>query len=81
MLSTRMNPYFKAALFLIRLIAAGFAIFGITLLCSDVFLLLSHKPISGPGTIALKLLPLLVGLVLFLKSYALAKRLTRDFEE
>jgi hypothetical protein len=81
MLSTRMNPYFKAALFLIRLIAAGFAIFGITLLCSDVFLMLSHKPISGPGTLALKLLPLLIGLVLFLKSYALAKRLTRDFEE
>jgi hypothetical protein len=81
MLSTRMNPYFRAALFLIRLIAAGFAIFGITLLCGDVFLLLSHKPISGPGTLALKLLPLLIGLVLFLKSYSLAKRLTRDFEE
>jgi hypothetical protein len=51
------------------------------LLCSDVFLFLSHKPISGPGTLALKLLPLLIGLVLFLKSYSLAKRLTRDFEE
>jgi hypothetical protein len=76
-----MNPYFKAALFLIRLIAAGFAIFGGTLLSSDVFLLLSHKPISGPATLALKCLPLLIGLVLFVKSYALAKNLTKDFEE
>ena len=76
-----MNPYYKAALFLIRLIAAGFAIFGITLLCSDLFLMLSHKPVSGPGTLALKALPILIGLVLFLKSYALAKHLTKDFEE
>ena len=76
-----MNPYFKAALFLIRLIAAGFAICGITLLCSDVFLFLSHKPISAPGVLALKLLPLLIGLALFLKSDSLARRLTRDFEE
>lgn len=81
MLSARMNPYFKAALFLIRLIAAGFAIFGLTLLSVDVAKMLSHQPISGSGTLALKLLPLLIGLVLFLKSYALAKRLTRDFEE
>jgi hypothetical protein len=81
MLSTLMNPYFRAALFLIRLIAAGFGIFGITLLCSDLFLLLSHKPISGPGTLALKLLPLLIGLALFVKSHSFAKRLTRDFEE
>lgn len=81
MLSTQVNPYFKAALFLIRLVAAGFAIFGITLLCVDVVSMLSHKPISGPGTLALKLVPLLIGLVLFLKSYSLAKRLTRDFEE
>ena len=37
MLSTRMNPYFKAALFLIRLIAAGFAIFGgLVVLASSV---------------------------------------------
>jgi hypothetical protein len=76
-----MNPYFKAALFLIRLIAAGFCIFSLTMLSSDVFLLLSNKPISGPPTLALKSLPLLIGLVLFLKSYALAKHLTKDFEE
>jgi len=76
-----MNPYFKAALFLIRLIAAGFAIFGITLLCGDVFLMLSHKPVSSTGTLALKALPIVIGLVLFLKSYALAKHLTKDFEE
>ncbi len=75
-----MNPYFKAALFLIRLIAAGFVIFGFTLLCSDLFLMLSHKPVSGPGTLALKALPILIGLVLFLKSYALAKHLTKDFD-
>jgi hypothetical protein len=76
-----MNPYFKAALFLIRFIAAGFLIFGITLLCSDIFLMLSHKPVSRPAILALKSLPLLIGLVLFLKSYALAKNLTKDFEE
>jgi hypothetical protein len=76
-----MNPYFRAALFLIRLIAAGFCIFSITLLCSDVFLMLSHRPISGSARLALKSLPLLIGFVLFLKSYALAKHLTRDFDE
>jgi hypothetical protein len=76
-----MNPYFKAALFLIRLVAAGFAVVGITLLCSDVVLLLSHKPVSSGGSLALKGLPILIGLVLFVKSYALAKRLTKEFEE
>lgn len=76
-----MNPYLRAALFVIRLAAAGFVIFGITLLCSDLFLMLSHKPVSKPLTLALKALPILIGLVLFLKSYALAKHLTKDFEE
>lgn len=76
-----MNPYFKAALFLIRLVAAGFVILGGTLLCSDLFLILSHKPVSGAGTLALKALPILIGFVLFLKSYGMAKHLTKDFEE
>jgi hypothetical protein len=76
-----MNPYFKAALFVIRLIAAGFVIFGGTLLSSDLFLMLSHKPVSPAGTLALKAVPILIGFVLFLKSYSLAKNLTKDFEE
>jgi hypothetical protein len=76
-----MNPYFKAALFLIRLVAAGFCILSLALYSSDVFLMLSHRPISGRASLALKLLPLLIGLALFVKSYALAKRLTKDFDE
>jgi uncharacterized membrane protein len=76
-----MNPYFKAALFLIRLIAAGFCILSLTLLSSDVFLMLSHRPISGRTSLAFKVLPLLIGLALYLKSFALAKRLTKDFDE
>jgi hypothetical protein len=75
------NPYFKAALFLIRLIAAGFCIFALTLFAGDVFLILSHKPVSPGGSLALKAVPLLIGLVLYIKSFALAKYLTRDFEE
>ena len=78
----QMNPYRKAALLLIRLVAFGFVMFG-GLQAGLYFLMQKsgRKIEDGAVLMALKTLPLLIGLVLLIKSYAIAKRLTEDFEE
>lgn len=77
-----MNPYTRAALFLIRLIAFGFILTGALLLGAYFFSLKAGKhPEGGIISLSLKTLPLLVGLVLLFKSYAIARKLTEDFDE
>lgn len=77
-----MNPYTKAALFLIRLIAFGCILCSLLLLASYAFYLnADKKPDDGMFSLALKTLPLLIGFVLLLKSSAIAKKLTEDFED
>ena len=51
------SPYAKAVLFVIRLIACGLIILGFGLCASDLYLLLSHRPIAGPALLALKAAP------------------------
>jgi hypothetical protein len=75
-----MSPYAKAALSVLRLIAFGCIILSLAFYSSDYFLYLSHRPLPGPGLLALKGAPLLAGLVLYWKGRALAARLTRDLE-
>jgi len=75
-----MSPYAKAVLSVLRLVAFGCIILSLAFYSSDYFLYLSHRPLPGPGRLALKGAPLLAGLVLYWKGRALAIRLTRDLE-
>ena len=75
-----MSPYAKAALSVLRLIAFGCIILSLAFYSSDYFLYLSHRPLPGPGLLALKGAPLLAGLVLYWKGRVLAVRLTRDLD-
>jgi hypothetical protein len=76
-----MNPYTKAALFLIRLIAFGCIMTSLLLLGSYVFYLKGDRhPEGGVLSLIVKTLPLIIGAVLLVKSYAIAKKLTQDFD-
>lgn len=76
-----MNPYTKAASFVIRLIAFALILFGALPLGANYFASRQHKPSAGIFWISLEIFSLLAGLVLLFKSGALAKKLTEDFEE
>ncbi len=76
-----MNPYRKAASFVIRMIAFGFILFGGLQLGAEFFARHQHKATTGNFWIAMEILALLLGFILLFKSGALAKKLTEDFEE
>src|SRR5580704_16635482 len=78
--ASAVTPYTRAALFLIRLIAAGFVICSLCLYSSDLFLWLSHHPPHRLGWLALKAVPLLIGLAIYWKSEDIAKQLTKDLD-
>jgi hypothetical protein len=75
-----LSPYAKAALFVIRLIACGLIILGFGLCSSDLFLYLSHRPISQPVLLALKASPVLAGVVVLVKAKAMAVHFTKDLD-
>ena len=75
-----MNPLGKAALSVLRLVAFGCIILSLAFYSSDFFLYLAHKPVSGPGVLALKGAPFLAGIILYWKARAIAERLTRDLD-
>lgn len=75
-----MSPYTKAALSVIRMVAAGFLVLSLCLCLPDLFLLLSHRPLPHPGLLVLKAIPLVIGVVIYWKSDDLAKRLTKDLD-
>jgi hypothetical protein len=76
-----MNPYTKAALFLIRLIAFGCIMTSLLLLGSYIFYLKTGRhPADGVLSLILKTLPLIIGVVLLVKGYAIAKKLTEDLD-
>jgi uncharacterized membrane protein YkgB len=74
------SPYTKAALSVIRTIAAGFILLSFCLYSPDLFLWLSHRPPHHAGVLVLKAVPLLAGLVIYWKSDGMAKRLTKDLD-
>ena len=74
------SPYAKAVLFVLRLIACGLIILGFGLWAGDLYLYLSHRPISRPVVLALKGAPVLAGAVLYGKSRAMAVHLTKDLD-
>ena len=75
-----MSPYTKAALSVIRMVAAGFIVLSLGLYCPDLFLWLSHHPLHHAGVLLLKAVPLVIGLVLYWKSDPMAKWLTKDLD-
>ncbi len=76
-----MNPYTKAAQFVIRLVGVGFAIVSLALLSGNAVLMLASRPTDAPGALVLEGIPFLIGAVVLWKSTALAKALTRDLGE
>ena len=76
-----MNPYTKAALFIIRLIAFAFILFGALPLSADYFARRHNKPSGSTLWLFLEIFSLLLGFVLLFKSGAIAKKLTKDFDE
>lgn len=76
-----MNPYTKAALFVIRLVAFAFVLFGALPLGADYFARRQHKPASGTLWLFLEIFSVLLGIVLLIKSRELAKKVTEDFED
>jgi hypothetical protein len=75
-----LSPYAKAALFVIRLIACGLIILGFGLCAGDLYLYMSHHPISRPAVLALKAAPALAGAVLYGKARSMAIHLTKDLD-
>lgn len=76
-----MNPYTKAAQFLIRLVGFGFLIVSIVLLSGNLVLMLADRPTDTSGALALEAMPFLIGAVVLWKSTTLARSLTRDLGE
>ena len=76
-----MNPYTKAALFIIRLVAFAFILFGILPLGADYFARRQGEAGAGTLWLFLEIFSLLLGFVLLFKSREIAKKLTEDFEE
>lgn len=76
-----MNPYRKAALFIIRLVAFAFILFGALQLGADYFTRRRGQPSAEMIWLILEILSVLLGIVLLLKSGTIAKKLTEDFDE
>ena len=76
-----MNPYTKAALFLIRLVAFAFILFGGLELGAEYFAHRQNKTGSNAVWLFLEIFSLLIGLVLLFKSKSIARKLTEDFED
>lgn len=76
-----MNPYPRAAAFVLRLVAFGLILFGALPLGMNYFAARQQKPTSGVLWMALEILSLLAGIVLLFTSGAVAKKLTEDLEE
>jgi len=75
-----MSPYTKAVIFVIRLAGSGLIIFSLGLYASDLYLYLSHHPCSGPGLLALKVVPALAGAALYWRAKPMAIHLTKDLD-
>ena len=77
-----MNPYTKVVVFVIRLAAFGLVFTSLLYLASYTFFAVEKKS-SGEGVfpLTLKSIPLVLGIVLWIKSYAIARKLTKDFDD
>ena len=75
-----MNPYTKIVLRVIHLVAAALIVLTLCLCSPDLFLVLSRHPIPHPVLLVFKGVPLVIGVVLYCKSRALAERWTKNLD-
>jgi hypothetical protein len=76
-----MNPYRRAALLLIRLVASGFILVGLMNLAFYLLKPFLDKTEVQVTRCLLWGIPVVIGLVILIKSPAIASRLTQDFDE
>ncbi len=77
-----MNPYCRAALFLIRLGAIGLVLTGFMLLSGDVVNWMARSPVATRAwVVPLEFLVMIIGAVLLWRSRKLAHRFTAQFDE
>jgi hypothetical protein len=77
-----MNPYRRAALFLIRLIAFGLILFSLLQVSSYYFSLKTRKKSEQSAlAISLKTVPFLIGFILLVKGKSIAKKFTEDLDD
>jgi len=74
------NVYTKAAQSVIRLVAFVLVVASLFLYGADLYLRASHRPMSAPGWLVLKAVPLVIGLLLYWKCRVLAERFTKDLD-
>jgi hypothetical protein len=76
------NPYTRVVLFVIRLAAFGLVFTSLLYLASSAYFTVGRQS-SGESVfqMILKGIPLLLGIVLWIKSYAIARKLTEDFDD
>ena len=76
-----MNPYVKAALFLVRLTGFGLVIVALFLMSGNLALIVSRQPVQKPLGLALEALVLLAGFVLLWKSADIARRMVGGLDD
>jgi hypothetical protein len=77
-----MNPYRRAALLFIRMVAFGFILLGLVYLVPDAFLAMKGRGgETRMGSIILKSVPVLFGIVIWIKSLSIARRLTEELDD
>jgi hypothetical protein len=86
-----LNAYTKVAQAVIRLVAFASVVISLLLFADDLYLQFNahgfdtdlhgtHYVVIHVHTLILKAIPLIIGLILFWKSRALAERLTKDLD-
>jgi small-conductance mechanosensitive channel len=76
------NPYCRAALFLIRLVAIGLVVTGLMLLAGDVVNWMARSPVATrTWVVPLEVLLMIIGALLLLRSRKLAHRFTEQFDD
>jgi hypothetical protein len=76
-----MNPYVKAALFVVRLAGFGLAAIGLFLLASNAALVATRQSVQKPTALALEALTFLAGIAVLWKSGAIARRIVGGLDE
>ena len=74
------NPYTKAATFVLRLAGVGMVLISFVLLAGNLMMHLTQHKVDAPALLILESLPLPLGIVVLWKSTAMARRLTDYLE-
>jgi hypothetical protein len=76
-----MNPYYRIAVMVLRMLAAGFVLVSLLNLYIYWFKMHRERVALSPGHCGYLSIPLVIGSLILVKSSAWARRLTRDLDE